>query len=130
LRAELAKDDIDVLVICPGLTQTNFSQNMIEKSARLPLDHLRGMTAEKVALATLQAIERGQNEVCLTAQGRLLVFLNRFFPRLVDRLAARKVRQLFRDEVAGAGAGGPPQAERRSRPRIASDVDCSITSTR
>ena len=34
LRAELAKDGIDVLVVCPGLTQTNFSQNMLEQKAR------------------------------------------------------------------------------------------------
>src|SRR5262249_44291851 len=39
LRAELAKDGIDVLVICPGLTQTNFSHNMIEQKAKMPLDH-------------------------------------------------------------------------------------------
>src|SRR5262249_45963839 len=57
LRAELARYGIDVLVICPGLTQTNFSQNMLEQKARLPMDHLRGMTAEKVAALTLRAIE-------------------------------------------------------------------------
>src|SRR5262249_59267826 len=73
LRAELAKDGIDVLVICPGLTQTNFSQNMIEQKARLPMDHMRGMTAEQVALATLRAIERGKNEIRLTLQGKLIV---------------------------------------------------------
>src|SRR5205823_10051985 len=52
LRGELAKDGIDVLVVCPGLTQTNFSQNMIEQKARLPMDHLRGMTPQQVADAT------------------------------------------------------------------------------
>ena len=41
LRAELTKDGIDVLVVCPGLTQTNFSQNMLEQKALVPLDHLR-----------------------------------------------------------------------------------------
>ena len=55
LRAELAKDGIDVLVVCPGLTQTNFSQNMLEQKARVQIDHLRGMTSEQVADATLQA---------------------------------------------------------------------------
>ena len=33
LRAELDKDGVDVLVVCPGLTQTNFSQNMLEQKA-------------------------------------------------------------------------------------------------
>jgi short-subunit dehydrogenase len=100
LRAEVAKDGIDVLVICPGLTQTNFSQNMLEQKALVQLDHLRGMTAEQVAAATLRAIERGRHEVCLTFQGKLIVFVSRFFPRLADRIAARRVRELFRDEIA------------------------------
>src|SRR5260370_1136074 len=68
LRAELAKDGIDVLVVCPGLTQTNFSRNMLEQKARMPIDHMRGMSPEKVALASLRAIEHGRHEVCLTVQ--------------------------------------------------------------
>jgi short-subunit dehydrogenase len=98
LRAELAKDGVDVLVVCPGLTNTNFSKNMLEQKARMPVDHMRGMKPEQVAVATLRAIERGRHEVCLTLQGKLLVFVSRFFPRLADRIAARRVRQLFRDE--------------------------------
>jgi short-subunit dehydrogenase len=100
LRAELAKDGIDVLVICPGLTQTNFSQNMLEQKAKMPMDHLRGMTAERVADVTLRAVARGKNEVCLTMQGKLIVLVSRFLPRLADRIAVRKVRALFRDEIA------------------------------
>ena len=99
LRAELAKDGIDVLVVCPGLTQTNFSRNMLEQKALVPMDHLRGMTPEQVALATVRAIERGKNELCLTFKGKLIVFVSRFFPRLADRIAARKVRALFREEI-------------------------------
>jgi short-subunit dehydrogenase len=99
LRAELAKDGVDVLVICPGLTQTNFSQNMLEQKARMPMDHLRGMTSDQVAAATLRAIERGKNELCLTFKGKLIVWVSRFFPRLADRIAARRVRALFQDEI-------------------------------
>jgi short-subunit dehydrogenase len=106
LRAELARFGIDVLVVCPGLTRTNFSQNMLEQKARLQMDHLRGMTAEDVAAATLRAIERGRDEVCLSLQGRLIVLVSRFFPRVADRIAARRVRALFRDEI-----------EARRRPR-------------
>jgi short-subunit dehydrogenase len=104
LRAEVAKDGIDVLLVCPGLTQTNFSHNMLEQKAALQLDHLRGMTAEAVAEATLRALERGRNEVCLSLQGRLIVLVNRLFPRLADRIARRKVYNLFRAEIE---AGGP-----------------------
>ena len=100
LRAELDKDGIDVLVVCPGLTQTNFSQNMLEKKSRVQLDHLRGMTSETVAEEVLKSLERGRHDVNLTLQGRLLVFVSRFFPRLADRIARRKVREIFREEIA------------------------------
>ena len=100
LRAELDKDGIDVLVVCPGLTQTNFSQNMLERKSRVQLDHLRGMTSETVAEEVLKSLERGRHDVNLTFQGRLLVFVSRFFPRLADRIAARKVREIFREEIA------------------------------
>jgi short-subunit dehydrogenase len=100
LRAELDKDGIDVLVVCPGLTQTNFSQNMLERKSRVQLDHLRGMTSETVAEEVLKSLERGRHDVNLTFQGRLLVFVSRFFPRLADRIARRKVREIFREEIA------------------------------
>jgi len=104
LRAELSKDGIDVLVVAPSLTQTNFSQNMLEQKAALQLDHLRGMTAEAVAEATLRALEGGRNEVCLSMGGKMIVLVNRLFPRLADLIARRKVYSLFRDEIE---AGGP-----------------------
>ena len=100
LRAELAVFGIDVIIINPGLTQTNFSTNMLERKSRLKVDHMRGMTAEQVAHAMLRAIANGKNEVTFTAQGKLFVFVSRFFPRLVDRIAARRVRKLYGAETA------------------------------
>jgi short-subunit dehydrogenase len=100
LRAELAKDGIDVLVINPGLTRTNFSRNMIEQKALLQMDHMRGMTVEAVAVATLRALERGTTEITLSIGGKLVVLVSRFFPWLADLIARRKVLSLFRDEIA------------------------------
>jgi len=100
IRAELAKDAIDVIVVSPGLTQTNFSKNMLEQKAKMQLDHLRGMTSEQVAKATLRALEKGQVDVTLTLQGKLLVLVNRFFPWFVDWKAKKTVRSLFADEIA------------------------------
>src|SRR4051812_41210435 len=61
LRAEMARFNIDVLVVNPGLTQTNFSRNMIEQKAKIKMDHLRGMTSEQVATATMNALAKGRN---------------------------------------------------------------------
>jgi short-subunit dehydrogenase len=98
LRAELAKDGIDVLLVNPGLTQTNFSKNMLEQKAKVQMDHLRGMTSEQVACKTLDALAAGRNEVSLSLKGRLLVLFSRFWPSLVDMVTRKKVRALFREE--------------------------------
>ena len=126
IRAELSKDGVGVLVVNPGLTQTNFSQNMLERSARISLDHKRGSTPEQVAEATWAAAAADKSEVTLTLNGKLLVFVNRFVPWVFELFARRKIRKLFADEIAarqattplpptplpgGVGAG-PPQHER------------------
>lgn len=100
LRAELVRFGIDVTVINPGLTQTNFSANLVEKKAKVSLDHMRGMTPETVAVKSFNAIAKGTYEITLTGQGKALVMLNRFFPRLVDRIAKRRVKRIFADEIA------------------------------
>ena len=100
IRAELAKDGVQVIVVNPGLTQTNFSKNMLEQKAKVQMDHLRGMTSEAVAEATLRATEKGRNETSLTGRGKMLLFFARFFPGVIDFFAKKKVRELFADEMA------------------------------
>jgi short-subunit dehydrogenase len=100
IRAEFARFDIDVILINPGLTQTNFSQNMLEKKAKQSLDHMRGMTSEHVAEATLNALAAGKKTVNLTLQGKALLFAARFLPGLVDRISRKRVRKIFADEIA------------------------------
>jgi short-subunit dehydrogenase len=100
IRAELAKDGIDVIVVSPGLTQTNFSRNMLEQKAKLQLDHLRGMSSEDVALAVLRAVERGSADVTLTFKGRLLVLVNRLIPWFIDWKAKKTIRKLFAEEIS------------------------------
>jgi short-subunit dehydrogenase len=116
IRAELAKDGIDVIVVSPGLTQTNFSQNMLEQKAKMQLDHLRGMSSEEVAAATLRALEKGKTDVTLTLKGKLLLLVNRFFPWFVDWKAKKTVRKLFADEIAARKA---KQAEQAKQPAAA-----------
>ena len=113
LRAELAKDGIDVIVVCPGLTQTNFSQNMIEQKALVQLDHLRGMSAEDVATHTLKSIEKGYHETCLTFKGQMLVLVSRFIPWIADLVVKRKVRGLFKEEIAARKQPSPMSAANR-----------------
>ena len=44
------------------------------------------ITAESVAALIVQALKHRKSELVMTAQGKLTVWLNKFFPRWVDRL--------------------------------------------
>lgn len=98
LRAELAKDDIEVTVVNPGLTESNFEQNMIENNARHSLHAQRSMSAGDAAKLILNALEKRKNEVTLTRKGRLLVLASRLAPRFVDFKMAKFVRKLYEHE--------------------------------
>lgn len=87
-RAELKRDKIKVIVVRPGLTETEFSQH-----ARVSVpgaEHrqgerhapMRGIAPEKVAQRTVRAIQRGEREVYVSWFDRLLVFGSQLLPGL------------------------------------------------
>jgi short-subunit dehydrogenase len=87
LRAELASAGIEVLVVSPARTDTEFFEQAINAGAsRWP--KMRGMPAEKVARRTLAAIRRGRHEIVISAGGKLLFWTNRLFPRVLDSILA------------------------------------------
>jgi len=88
LRAELAPAGIDVLVVSPGTTQTEFFERSIDAALNRRPDR-QGMDPAVVARRTIAAIRRGKHEIVVGASGRLLVWANRLFPRLLDSLLAR-----------------------------------------
>ena len=44
------------------------------------------MSSNKVALHMIRAIKMKKNNLVLTSNGKITVFLNKFFPKLVDKL--------------------------------------------
>jgi len=111
IRAELVPYGVGVLVVNPGLTNTNFGHNMRQRDARIPLDHSAGMTPQVVAEATWNAAAAGKNEITLTLQGHLLVLVNRFCPWVFEFFARRKIRKLFSADRSARRAAmgfGPP----------------------
>jgi len=85
LRAELARDNIDVLLVSPGSTDTDFYDNAIGGRKTLPWSSGSHVSTEHVARATIKAIRRGKREIVPSCQGRMLVWINRMCPALVDR---------------------------------------------
>ena len=115
IRAEWSKWGIHVLLINPGFTATDFERNLVVDTSRYPTQHLRGMSADRVANKALEAIRRRRLEVTLTPDGRLLLLVNRLCPRLVDLGFARFTRRVFRDVVSDST---PPGAASKPAPRL------------
>jgi short-subunit dehydrogenase len=89
LRPELARLGIHVLVVSPGGVATEFKDNLIEERFLLNWQTRRGMPADRCARLIVAAMRRRRNEVVITAGAKLLLWLNRLSPRLVDWLMER-----------------------------------------
>ena len=95
LHGELVRFGIDVLLIVPGLTNTELGQHLLRNEGRPKIEVTRAMTAEQVATGMLQALRRRRTETVIGGAVRWMLLMNRFFPRLVDRLLARRMRKLY-----------------------------------
>jgi len=87
LRAELAADKIDVLLVSPSTTETEFFQKVTGDVRKLH-GRFGAKSPAYVARATIRAMQAGRHEVILSTGGRFLVWLDRLCPPLADRLVA------------------------------------------
>ena len=89
LRMELRKEGIEVISVCPGTTDTNFFRRSITSGKgwwlKSPWTHGRDGVAERI----LHACARHKREVVLTPEGKLMVIVNKFAPRLIDFLTLK-----------------------------------------
>lgn len=90
LRLELSHKGVHVLTACPGFTSTKIRKRALTKDGSIqgesPRQEDHMMTAEECAAYIYTATARRRRMLILTAQGKLTVFLNRWFPGLADRL--------------------------------------------
>jgi len=90
LRIENIKKGLHVLIACPGFTASNIRKVALSKDGsqqgETPLDESKLMSAEEVSKKIVNAIIKRKNSVIMTSQGKMTVLLNKFFPKLVDKL--------------------------------------------
>jgi dehydrogenase/reductase SDR family member 7B len=88
LRTEVMKKGVHVLVACPGFTASNIRNTALAKDGtsqkESPRDESSMMSAEEVARAILKAVIKRKRDIVLTTQGKLTVFLNKWFPAFMD----------------------------------------------
>ena len=86
LRAELSGDGIDVLVVSPGTTKTEFFDVLLESSSKPNLPKHGAVTSESVAKRIVAAMKRRKKRIIPNFQAQILYYLNRTFPGLTDRV--------------------------------------------
>ncbi len=90
LRTEMLKKDVHVLTACPGFTASNIRKRSLTTDGSpqqdSPREEDKMMTAEECAAHIYHATVKRKKILVLTAQGKLTVFLNKWFTGLMDRL--------------------------------------------
>jgi short-subunit dehydrogenase len=83
---ELKKDGIHVLTVCPGYVRTAFSENAIRGSElkRVRPGSVKGVTAERVARATLRGYLKRKREVVVPWTMYVPQKIYQIFPGLVE----------------------------------------------
>jgi short-subunit dehydrogenase len=95
LRGELARFDIDVLLIVPGLTSSDFAKNLLLRKGKANIQWDKGMPPEQVAATIVRSLRNNRTETVTSWEARWVLLCNKFFPRLTDWLLARKMKQLY-----------------------------------
>ena len=91
IRTEWAAQGIDVLVVSPGTTETEFFDKVLEDKGGPGWPEHAPVTAANVARQMVRAIRQGRHEIIPYRWGKVLCWLNRLSPRMVDWLMTRYV---------------------------------------
>ncbi len=90
LRTEELKSGVHILTACPGFTASNIRNLALSNDGQpqgdSPRQEEKMMSAEEVASHIYNAVEKRKRTLILTRQGKLTVFLNKFLPKLTDKL--------------------------------------------
>ena len=91
---ELKSDHIHVLTVCPGYVRTRFGENAVRgrEMKRVRPGSVRGVTAERVARATLRGYLKQKREVIVPWSMHLPVKLYQLFPWLVEGAMGRMAK--------------------------------------
>ncbi len=92
IRVENLKTGLHVLVAAPGFTSSEIRKSALlangEQQGETPRNENNMMSAEECATHIFKAVKKRKRELVLTfAEGKLTVFLSKFFPRFIDKMS-------------------------------------------
>lgn len=90
LRTENLNNNLHVLVACPGFTASNIRKSSLSKDGssqgESPRTENNMMSSDEVADHIYNATVNRKRDLVLTFNGKLTVWLNKFFPAMMDKI--------------------------------------------
>ena len=95
-RVELKSAGINVLTVCPGYVRTDFSANAVKGNDAKTVrpSSVRGISAERVARATLHGYLKQKREVIVPWTMIPAIKIYQLFPGVVERVMVRMSRRV------------------------------------
>jgi len=97
LRIELAGTGVDVSVVAPDFVVTEIHKRAIgpdgEPLGTSPMQQSKLMTAPECARQIARAMEKRQRQLLMSTRGKLGMWLKLLAPGIIDRIAAKAIRQ-------------------------------------
>jgi short-subunit dehydrogenase len=94
LRMEVYKDNINVMLVCPGKIKTNISLNAITDSgkqhSKMDEQTELGLSAEACANQILNGIRNNTEELFIGGKELRAIWVKRFFPKLFSKLIRKQ----------------------------------------
>jgi len=95
IRIENLYTGLHVMIACPGFTSSNIRNTALTADGspqnETPLEEGKLMSAEMVVKKIIKGIEKRKRQVIMTTEGKLTVFLGKFFPAFVDKLVFKNL---------------------------------------
>lgn len=90
MRTELLNTGVHVLTACPGFTASNIRKHALTKDGHeqgeSPRAEEKMMSAEECAHHIYRAVVKRKRTLVLTGEGKLAVWLNKWWPSMAERL--------------------------------------------
>ncbi len=90
IKVELKDSGVHVMWVCPGFTTSNIRNAALTEEGNqqgsTPMDEGKMMSSKECSQKILSAVEKRKRTVIMTFTGLRAVFMNKFFPKLTDKL--------------------------------------------
>lgn len=94
LRMEIYKDNVNVMIVCPGKIKTNISINAIKGDGsthnKMDESQAKGVSAEECAKQILKGLENNTEELFIGGKELRGVLVKRLFPKLFSKLIRKQ----------------------------------------